>query len=299
MFPRTRRPPRLSAGAEIAYNNQLASDRLAPPSLTRAEPPGGVPGKWPPSTTARPRRPARPTTGADVLVESLVRHGVEVVFAYPGGASMPMHQALTRYTRPDPHDPAAPRAGRRLRGRGLRPHHRQGRASCMATSGPGRLNLVTGLADAKMDSLPIDRHHRPGAAPTSSAPTRSRKRRWSRSAGRSPSTTTWCSDAEDIARVVKEAFHIATHRPARPGPDRHAQGRPEHARADPDYDVADGPARLPPAAARPRRADRSRSSAAIKASKQPIIYAGGGIIAAGRRRRSCASSPRRPASPSP
>ena len=38
-----------------------------------------------------------PITGADVLVESLVRHGVEVVFAYPGGASMPLHQALTRY----------------------------------------------------------------------------------------------------------------------------------------------------------------------------------------------------------
>ena len=39
----------------------------------------------------------KPSTGADVLVESLVRHGVEVIFAYPGGASMPMHQALTRY----------------------------------------------------------------------------------------------------------------------------------------------------------------------------------------------------------
>ena len=35
----------------------------------------------------------KPYTGADVLVESLVRHGVEVIFAYPGGASMPMHQA--------------------------------------------------------------------------------------------------------------------------------------------------------------------------------------------------------------
>ena len=40
---------------------------------------------------------SRPITGADVLVESMVRHGVDVVFAYPGGASMPMHQALTRY----------------------------------------------------------------------------------------------------------------------------------------------------------------------------------------------------------
>ena len=97
---------------------------------------------------------ARPFTGADVLVESLVRHGVDVVFAYPGGASMPMHQALTRY---------------RDRVRTILPRHEQGgifaaegyaRASgrpgvVMATSGPGALNLVTGLADAKMDSVPL------------------------------------------------------------------------------------------------------------------------------------------------
>src|SRR5215218_1358646 len=96
----------------------------------------------------------RPLTGADVLVESLVRHDVEVIFAYPGGASMPMHQALTRY---------------RDRIRTILPRHEQGGVFAaegyarvtgrpgvvMATSGPGALNLVTGLADAKMDSLPV------------------------------------------------------------------------------------------------------------------------------------------------
>src|SRR5437660_387851 len=94
-----------------------------------------------------------PTTGADVLVESLVRHGVDVIFAYPGGASMPMHQALTRF---------------RDKIRTILPRHEQGgvfaaegyaRASgkvgvVMATSGPGALNLVTGFAAAKMDSPP-------------------------------------------------------------------------------------------------------------------------------------------------
>ena len=87
----------------------------------------------------------KPYTGADVLVESLVRHGVEVIFAYPGGASMPMHQALTRF---------------RDRIRTILPRHEQGgifaaegyaRASgkpgvVMATSGPGALNLVTGAS---------------------------------------------------------------------------------------------------------------------------------------------------------
>src|SRR6185503_5889615 len=93
-------------------------------------------------------------SGADILVKSLVDHGVDVVFAYPGGASMPMHQALTRY---------------RDKIRTILPRHEQGGGFAaegyarvtgkpgvvMATSGPGALNLVTCLADAKMDSLPL------------------------------------------------------------------------------------------------------------------------------------------------
>src|SRR6202790_4992197 len=93
-------------------------------------------------------------SGADILVQSLVDHGVEVVFAYPGGASMPLHQALTRFED---------------RIRTILPRHEQGggfaaegyaRATgkpgvVMATSGPGATNLVTCLADAKMDSTPL------------------------------------------------------------------------------------------------------------------------------------------------
>src|ERR1700721_526091 len=91
--------------------------------------------------------------GAEILVAAMEREGVEVIFAYPGGASMPIHQALTRSTKI----------------RTILPRHEQGgsfaaegyaRATgkpgvCMATSGPGALNLVTGLADAKMDSVPL------------------------------------------------------------------------------------------------------------------------------------------------
>ncbi|MEK6247342.1 MAG: thiamine pyrophosphate-binding protein, partial [Planctomycetales bacterium] len=85
--------------------------------------------------------------GADVLVQCLVNHGVEVLFAYPGGASMPLHQALTRY---------------KDKLRTILPRHEQGggfaaqgyaRSTgrpgvCMATSGPGATNLVTAIADA-------------------------------------------------------------------------------------------------------------------------------------------------------
>src|SRR5882757_8206855 len=88
--------------------------------------------------------------GAEILVACLEREGVDVIFAYPGGASMPIHQALTR--------------SKKIRT--ILPRHEQGgifaaegyaRATgkvgvVMATSGPGATNLITGIADAKMDS---------------------------------------------------------------------------------------------------------------------------------------------------
>src|SRR5512145_3370224 len=91
-------------------------------------------------------------SGSEILVACLEREGVEAIFAYPGGASMEIHQALTR-----------------SKIRTVLPRHEQGgvfaaegyaRATgragvCMATSGPGATNLVTGIADAYMDSVPL------------------------------------------------------------------------------------------------------------------------------------------------
>src|SRR5437660_12003824 len=95
-----------------------------------------------------------PQSAADILVQCLLTHGVAAVFAYPGGASMPLHQALTRFAD---------------RLRTILPRHEQGggfmaegyaRSTgrvgvCIATSGPGATNFVTCLADAKLDSCPI------------------------------------------------------------------------------------------------------------------------------------------------
>ena len=104
--------------------------------------------------TAQQATSTQVMNGADILVKSLVDHGVEVLFAYPGGASMPLHQALTRFSD---------------RLRTILPRHEQGggfaaqgyaRSTgkpgvCMATSGPGATNLVTAIADAKLDSIPL------------------------------------------------------------------------------------------------------------------------------------------------
>ena len=220
----------------------------------------------------------QPITGASVLVESLVRHGVDVVFAYPGGASMPMHQALT-YVRD--------------KIRTILPRHEQGGIFAaegyarvtgkpgvvMATSGPGALNLVTGLADAKLDSLPIVAIT--GQVPTKVIGTDAFQETPMVEVCRAITKHHYLvQDARDIARIVKEAFHIAS--TGRPGPvlidmpkDIQNTLVPE-----PDYDVAmDLPGyRLPG----PPSMDKLRQVAeAIKGSQRPIIYCGGGTIASG------------------
>jgi acetolactate synthase-1/2/3 large subunit len=150
--------------------------------------------------------------GRDIFVEALEREGVEVIFAYPGGASMEIHQSLTR-----------------SKIRTILPRHEQGgsfaaegyaRATgkagvCMSTSGPGATNLVTAIADAYMDSCPL-------IAITGQVS--------QAMIGRSGFQETdmigvtlpivkhsyLITDINDIPRIVKEAFYIA--QSGRPGP---------------------------------------------------------------------------------
>lgn len=227
-------------------------------------------------TETAPQTRQNPMTGAEALVESLYRHGVKVVFAYPGGASMPMHQALTRY---------------RDTIRTILPRHEQGGIFAaegyarvtgepgvvMATSGPGALNLVTGLADAKMDSLPIVAIT--GQVPTGVIGTDAFQETPMVEVSRSVTKHHYLvQSARDIPRIVKEAFHIA--RTGRPGPvlidvPKDIQNT---VLRDPDFDP---PMNLPgyhlPPAPSPARLQEVVE--AIKASSRPIIYCGGGVIA--------------------
>src|SRR4030088_735508 len=97
------------------------------------------------------REPVR-RTGAQLIWEARVREGVEVVFGYPGGAIMPAYDAMPAY--PIRHilvrheQGAAPMADGYARATGKV-------GVCIATSGPGATNLVTGIATAMMDSSPM------------------------------------------------------------------------------------------------------------------------------------------------
>src|SRR6266576_3693700 len=165
------------------------------------------------ATVSKPKTKNELTSGADILVQSLVNHGVDTIFAYPGGASMPLHQALTRFS-----DQL----------RTILPRHEQGGAFAaqgyarstgkpgvvMATSGPGATNLVTAIADAKLDSVPL-------VAITGQVPTPV----IGSDAFQETPIVEVCrgitkhhyliTDIKDLARVMKEAFYIAT--TGRPG----------------------------------------------------------------------------------
>jgi acetolactate synthase-1/2/3 large subunit len=221
--------------------------------------------------------PGTPMSGADILVESLIRHGVDTVFAYPGGASMPIHQALTRYA-----DRVRTILPRHEQGGGFMAHgyaRTTGKAGvCMSTSGPGATNFVTCIADAKMDSVPL-------VVITGQVSTAV----LGNDAFQETPMVEICrgitkhhylvTRTEDLSRVVKEAFHIAT--TGRPGPvlidlPKDVQTR----QVVPDWDVA---MNLP--GYRPfRRAPRKELQPvidAVRAAKKPFIYAGGGVIHSG------------------
>src|SRR5215467_12488333 len=152
-------------------------------------------------------------SGSEILVACLEREGVDTIFAYPGGASMEIHQALTR--------------SKKIRV--VLPRHEQGGAFaaegyaratgragvCMATSGPGATNLVTAIADAYMDSVPL-------IAITGQVPQAMIGK------GAFQETDIFgmtlpvvkhsylVTDINDIPRIVKEAFYLA--QTGRPGP---------------------------------------------------------------------------------
>lgn len=217
-------------------------------------------------------------TGADILVQSLVDHGVEVLFAYPGGASMPLHQALTRFSD---------------RIRTILPRHEQGGGFAaqgyarstgrvgvvMATSGPGATNLVTTIADAKLDSVPM-------VAITGQVTTRA----IGSDAFQETPIVEVCrgitkhhylvTDIAELPRIMNEAFHIAS--TGRQGPV--LVDMPKDIQLEKTAVNWDAPMNLPgyrdsiPPRAHPEQI--KQVAAAIKLAKRPVLYCGGGVVSA-------------------
>ncbi|HAW98866.1 MAG TPA: acetolactate synthase large subunit, partial [Opitutae bacterium] len=215
--------------------------------------------------------------GADALVKALEREGVDVVFAYPGGASMELHQSLTRS------DTIRTILPRQEQGGGFMAHgyaRATGKAGvCMATSGPGATNLVTCIADAYMDSIPL-------VAITGQV--------YQQFIGKSAFQETdffgmtlpivkhsyLVLTAEELPRIVKEAFYLAE--TGRPGPvvidiPKDVQQAVFEPFFPAEIDDIDG-YKLDT----PRATDEELLEVLelISKAKKPVLYTGGGIISA-------------------
>ena len=152
-------------------------------------------------------------TGAQMVWESLLREGVEVVFGLPGAASLPLYDALPGYPQLR-HVLARHEQGAAMAADGYA--RATGRVGvCMATSGPGATNLVTGIACAYMDSVPV-------VAITAQVPTTSIGQDVFQETDITGITLPITKhnylvmDTDDIAKTISEAFYIAS--TGRPGP---------------------------------------------------------------------------------
>ncbi|MFH1826528.1 MAG: biosynthetic-type acetolactate synthase large subunit [bacterium] len=215
-------------------------------------------------------------TGAQALIESLKKEGVEVIFGYPGGTVLPIYDVLygekgiqhilTRHEQGATH--SADGYARATGKVGV----------VIATSGPGATNTITGIATAYMDSIPL-------VVITGQVATSLIGRDSFQEADVTGITQPitkhnyLVEKAEDIPRVIKEAFHIA--RTGRPGPvvvdiAKDAQNN----KLDFKYpDNVNLPGYKPTLKGNPRQIKAAAKM--ISLAKKPVIYAGGGVISSG------------------
>jgi len=213
--------------------------------------------------------------GARMLLECLVREGVECMFGYPGGVTLPLYDAL--YDHPIRHVLVRHEENAAFAAEGYA--RATGKVGvCCATSGPGATNLTTGLVDAMMDSIPV-------VAITGQVPTRllgSDAFQEADTFGISRSCTKHnylVKRLEDLPQVVHEAFYVAS------------SGRPGPVLVDITKDVLQGQGHYQAVTAihlpgykvftEGHTGQIRRAAQLIQESERPLVYAGGGIVAAG------------------
>jgi len=215
-------------------------------------------------------------TGSEMIVKALIDQGVDVIFGYPGGAVLPIYDAIFQQNH---------LRHILVRQEGGAVHAAEGYARStgkvgvvLVTSGPGATNCVTGLTDALMDSIPV-------VCLTGQVPTHLIGNDAFQEAD-TVGITRPCTkhnylvkSVDDLARTLHEAFHVAK------------SGRPGPVVVDLPKDVvtAEG-TYVPPQRARHKsynpqvKGDTARIEQAVELlakAKRPLVYAGGGVINAG------------------
>lgn len=217
-----------------------------------------------------------PRTGAELIVQALIDQGVDTIFGYPGGAVLPIYDALYKQ------DTIKHVLCRHEQGAA---HAAEGYARStgkvgvvLVTSGPGATNAVTGLTDALLDSIPIVCIT--GQVPTFLIGTDAFQEADTVGITRPCTKHNYLvKDANDLAATVHEAFHVA--RTGRPGPvvidvpkniqfddgtyteSQNAMKHNYYPKTDPDMDAIEAAVEL------------------MANAKKPVFYTGGGVINAG------------------
>lgn len=216
-------------------------------------------------------------TGAEIVIRALEDQGVEVIFGYPGGAVLPIYDELFQQDHNIKHVLVRHEQGA--------VHAAEGYARAtgkpgvvLVTSGPGATNAVTGLTDALMDSIPLV--VLTGQVPTALIGNDAFQEADTVGITRPCTKHNWLvKDPHDLARVIHEAFYVAT------------KGRPGPVVIDIPKDVQFaegsyvGPGNVAHRTYKPRvKGDLEKikdAVDAIAAAKKPIIYTGGGVINSG------------------
>lgn len=219
---------------------------------------------------------AKAMTGAEILLKALADQGVDTIFGYPGGAVLPIYDAMFQQNRIKHilvrHEQAASHAAEGY----ARSTGKVG--VLLVTSGPGATNAVTGLTDALMDSIPIIcisgqvATHMIGTDAFQEADTTGITRACTKH-------NYLVKDINDLARVVHEAFYVA--RSGRPGPVLIDLPKNIQLQSGPYV----GPEKVQHKTYKPQvKGDIAKIKQAveiIRHAKRPLIYAGGGVINSG------------------
>lgn len=211
-------------------------------------------------------------TGADLIVECLIEQGVDTVFGYPGGQVIPLYDALYKKKDKVKHILTAHEQGASHAADGYA--RSTGKVGvCIATSGPGATNLVTGLATAYMDSTPV-------VAITGNVPLNLLGKDSFQEVDIQGITIPITKHnfivkrSEDLASTIRSAFMIA--RSGRPGPV--LIDIPKNIQTDMIQYV---PVKIPPVVRdtlRLRGEDLEKATELINKAERPMCYIGGGVI---------------------